>query len=160
MKIGPGTISRDTGISEDMVLGIIASPNHLLEFVDKYGLDLHSSIDVLGEVFAAADALGALAVEADSADAVIMSRTANRTDAGSFGQAPGLLGLGHGGPNGLVLDQRRTHVPEHGPPMSAIATQGATGLSVTHRFSSCYLSDGPSQATRSSSVMAGICMGI
>ena len=53
MKTGPGTIARDTGISEGMVLGIIASPTHLLEFVEKFDLDLHSSIQVLGEIFAA-----------------------------------------------------------------------------------------------------------
>lgn len=52
MKVGPGTIARDTGIVGGIVLGIIASPKHLLEFVDKYKLDLHSSIEVLGEVFA------------------------------------------------------------------------------------------------------------
>lgn len=51
MKVGPGTIARDTGISAGMVLGIIASPKHLLEFVEKYDLDLHSSIAVLGEIF-------------------------------------------------------------------------------------------------------------
>jgi len=52
MKTGPGTIARDTGIAGGIVLGIIASPRHLLEFVEKYQLDLHSSIEVLGEVFA------------------------------------------------------------------------------------------------------------
>ena len=52
MKVGPGTIARDTGISAGIVLGIIASPKHLLEFVEKYKLDLHSSIEVLGEIFA------------------------------------------------------------------------------------------------------------
>ncbi len=51
MKVGPGTIARDTGISAGVVLGIIASPSHLLAFVDKYDLDLHSSIEVLGEIF-------------------------------------------------------------------------------------------------------------
>ena len=51
MKVGPGTIARDTGIGAGIVLGIIASPKHLLEFVEKYKLDLHSSIEVLGEVF-------------------------------------------------------------------------------------------------------------
>lgn len=51
MKIGPGTIARDTGIGPGMILGIIASPNNLLAFVDKYGLDLHSSLEALGEVF-------------------------------------------------------------------------------------------------------------
>jgi len=53
LKHGQGAISRDTGIAEGMVLGIIASPANLLEFVDKYGLDLHSSIEVFGETFAA-----------------------------------------------------------------------------------------------------------
>ncbi len=52
MKVGPGTIARDTGISAGMILGIIASPNNLLAFVDKYDLDLHSSIEALGEIFA------------------------------------------------------------------------------------------------------------
>ena len=52
MKVGPGTIARDTGISAGMILGIIASPSHLLAFVDKYGLDLHSSLEALGEIFA------------------------------------------------------------------------------------------------------------
>jgi di/tricarboxylate transporter len=52
MKTGPGAIARDTGIAGGIVLGIIASPKHLLEFVDKYKLDLHSSIEVLGEIFA------------------------------------------------------------------------------------------------------------
>jgi di/tricarboxylate transporter len=52
MKVGPGTIARDTGISAGMVLGIIASPKNLLAFVDKYDLDLHSSVQVLGEIFA------------------------------------------------------------------------------------------------------------
>ena len=53
LKHGQGAISRDTGIAEGMVLGIIASPKNLLDFVEKYGLDLHSSIEVFGETFAA-----------------------------------------------------------------------------------------------------------
>jgi len=52
LKYGPGNISRDTDIREGMVLGIVASPKPLLAFVEKYGLDLHSSVDVLGEIFA------------------------------------------------------------------------------------------------------------
>jgi len=52
LKYGPGNISRDTDIREGMVLGIVASPKPLLAFVEKYGLDLHSSFDVLGEIFA------------------------------------------------------------------------------------------------------------
>ncbi len=53
LKSGQGTIARDTGISEGTVLGIIASPANLLEFVDSHALDLHSSISVFGETFAA-----------------------------------------------------------------------------------------------------------
>jgi len=53
LKYGQGAIARDTGITEGMVLGIIASPKNLLEFVDKYELDLHSSIEVFGETFSA-----------------------------------------------------------------------------------------------------------
>jgi di/tricarboxylate transporter len=53
LKHGQGEIARDTGISDGTVLGIIASPSNLLEFVDKYELDLHSSISVFGETFAA-----------------------------------------------------------------------------------------------------------
>jgi di/tricarboxylate transporter len=53
LKSGQGTIARDTGISEGTVLGIISSPANLLEFVDTHQLDLHSSISVFGETFAA-----------------------------------------------------------------------------------------------------------
>ncbi|MGB5450847.1 MAG: SLC13 family permease [Sedimenticolaceae bacterium] len=52
LQSGQGSIARDTGINANMVLGIIASPRHLLEFVEKYQLDLHSSIEVFGELFA------------------------------------------------------------------------------------------------------------
>jgi di/tricarboxylate transporter len=52
LKYGPGNISRDTDIQAGMVLGIVASPKPLLAFVEKYGLDVHSSIEVLGEIFA------------------------------------------------------------------------------------------------------------
>jgi PKD repeat protein len=43
--------------------------------------------NVLNEVFAASDVVGALAIVADSADAIVMSRTFNQTDDGTFGQA-------------------------------------------------------------------------
>jgi di/tricarboxylate transporter len=51
LNYGPGSISRDTSIQAGIVLGIIASPKSLLQFVEKYHLDLHSSIDTLSEVF-------------------------------------------------------------------------------------------------------------
>ena len=53
LKYGPGNISRDTGIREGSVLGIIASPQHLLAFVEKYKLDLHTTISVLSEILSA-----------------------------------------------------------------------------------------------------------
>jgi len=43
--------------------------------------------NVLEQAFGLSDAVGALAVEADGADAIVMSRTFNRTDAGTYGQA-------------------------------------------------------------------------
>jgi hypothetical protein len=43
--------------------------------------------NVLDEVFAVSDVVGALAIMSDSAGAIIMSRTFNQTDTGTFGQA-------------------------------------------------------------------------
>ena len=48
-RIGPGALARDTGITPGTVLGILASPKHLLAFVDKFGLELNSSIEVFAE---------------------------------------------------------------------------------------------------------------
>ncbi len=50
LNYGPGNISRDTRIKSGMVLGIIASPVPLLDFVAKYQLERHSTIRSLSEI--------------------------------------------------------------------------------------------------------------
>jgi len=50
LNYGPGNISRDTSIKSGMVLGIIASPTPLLNFVAKYQLERHSTIRSLAEI--------------------------------------------------------------------------------------------------------------
>ena len=47
LKYGPGAISRDTGITEGMVLGIIASPKTCSTSSTNTNSILHSSIEVL-----------------------------------------------------------------------------------------------------------------
>ncbi len=37
-RIGPGTVARDTEITDGMVLGVVADPRDLSHFVEKYGL--------------------------------------------------------------------------------------------------------------------------
>lgn len=37
-RIGPGALDRDTGISAGMVLGVVAEPKDLKNFIDKYAL--------------------------------------------------------------------------------------------------------------------------
>ncbi|MDT8452220.1 MAG: SLC13 family permease [Gammaproteobacteria bacterium] len=51
LHMGEGGISRETGISAGCVLGVLASPKNLLEFSEKYDLELNS------ELFVFADAL-------------------------------------------------------------------------------------------------------
>jgi di/tricarboxylate transporter len=54
VRIGPGGLSRDTGIGAGTSLGILASPSNLLAFVEKYKLELKSQIDVFAESLSAA----------------------------------------------------------------------------------------------------------
>lgn len=54
LRIGPGGLSRDTGITAGTHLGILASPSNLLAFVEKYKLELKSQIDVFAESLSAA----------------------------------------------------------------------------------------------------------
>jgi len=56
VKIGPGGLSRDTGMQAGSVLGILASPEHFLAFVEKHGLELHSAIETFVEALAATKA--------------------------------------------------------------------------------------------------------
>jgi di/tricarboxylate transporter len=37
-RVGPGALARDVGIVEGMVLGVVADPEDLIRFVEKYGL--------------------------------------------------------------------------------------------------------------------------
>ncbi len=43
-RVGPGTIARDTEFQAGMVLGVVAEPNDLSHFVEKYGLKLRSML--------------------------------------------------------------------------------------------------------------------
>jgi len=49
LRIGPGGLSRDTGIPANCILGVLASPVDLLAFVDRHELELHSYIQVFSE---------------------------------------------------------------------------------------------------------------
>lgn len=49
VKIGPGALDRDTDFVSNMVLGIIASPEDLDFFVEKYNLWKHKEIKVFSE---------------------------------------------------------------------------------------------------------------
>ncbi len=53
VRIGPGGLSRDTGISAGTSLGILASPSNLLAFVEKFKLELKTQIDVFAESLSA-----------------------------------------------------------------------------------------------------------
>jgi di/tricarboxylate transporter len=54
LRVGPGTISRDTNIETDTRLGILASPKNLLAFTEKYNLELLSTLDVFSDAFSSA----------------------------------------------------------------------------------------------------------
>jgi len=56
LRIGPGGLARDTGIEAGTVLGILASPENLLAFVDRYGLQLHNHLETFAEALAAGKA--------------------------------------------------------------------------------------------------------
>jgi len=43
-RIGPGALARDVGIEVGMVLGILASPGNVKNFVDKYGLSSNTDL--------------------------------------------------------------------------------------------------------------------
>jgi len=56
LRIGPGGLARDVGIEAGAVLGILASPDHLNAFAEKYGLTVHHQIEVFAEALAATKA--------------------------------------------------------------------------------------------------------
>jgi di/tricarboxylate transporter len=49
LHMGEGGISRETGITAGSVLGVLASPKNLLEFSEKYDLDLNSELVVFAD---------------------------------------------------------------------------------------------------------------
>jgi len=49
LRIGPGGLARDTGIPAGCVLGILAAPKNLLNFVEKHALDLHTEVEIFAE---------------------------------------------------------------------------------------------------------------
>lgn len=56
LRIGPGGLARDDGISANTVLGILASPSHLNVFVERYNLHLRSGLESFVESLSAAKA--------------------------------------------------------------------------------------------------------
>lgn len=55
-RIGPNTLARDTEFEPGMVLGIVAAPEHLDHFVEKYGLKKRDSLRTFSESLAATKA--------------------------------------------------------------------------------------------------------
>ena len=48
-RIGPGALARDMGIEAGMVMGILAAPGNVSNFVEQYGLTLHKTIENFSE---------------------------------------------------------------------------------------------------------------
>lgn len=48
-RIGPGALDRDTTVESNMVLGIVASPEHVDAFAENYGLKKSGEIDVFAD---------------------------------------------------------------------------------------------------------------
>ena len=55
-RVGPNTIARDVEFAPGMVLGIVASPEHLNHFVEKYGLRKRDALRTFAEDLAATKA--------------------------------------------------------------------------------------------------------
>jgi len=56
LRIGPGGLARDVGIEAHSVLGILASPENLNAFVEKFGLELRDDLLTFSESLAATKA--------------------------------------------------------------------------------------------------------
>ncbi|MDH3534128.1 MAG: SLC13 family permease [Gammaproteobacteria bacterium] len=56
MRASRGDISRDVDIGPNSALGILCSPEHLKDFVDKYGLTIQKGLRVFSEVLSSAQA--------------------------------------------------------------------------------------------------------
>jgi di/tricarboxylate transporter len=53
VRVGPGTIARDTEFQAGMVLGLVADPQDLSKFVDKYGLKQRGELRTFAESLSA-----------------------------------------------------------------------------------------------------------
>jgi len=53
VNFGPGTLARDTEIVAGMVLGIVADPRDLSEFVEQYGLEKRDQLRTFAEALSA-----------------------------------------------------------------------------------------------------------
>ncbi len=56
LRIGPGGLARDVGIEAGSILGILASPENLRAFVDKFGLEVRPDLETFSEALSAARA--------------------------------------------------------------------------------------------------------
>ncbi|MFV2056605.1 MAG: SLC13 family permease [Thiohalomonadales bacterium] len=56
LRIGPGSLARDEGIEAETVLGILAAPDKLDGFVEKFGLTLRNNIESFTEALSATKA--------------------------------------------------------------------------------------------------------
>lgn len=55
-RIGPGALDRDTGLQAGMVMGVVAEPGDLQNFIDKYGLKKRKELRSFSEALASTKA--------------------------------------------------------------------------------------------------------
>jgi di/tricarboxylate transporter len=55
-RIGPGALDRDTGLQAGMVMGVVAEPKDLQQFIDKYGLKKRKELRSFSEALASTKA--------------------------------------------------------------------------------------------------------
>jgi di/tricarboxylate transporter len=53
-RVGPGGLARDLGIQENCVLGVFASPQNLLNFVEKHKLEVRSELETFTDALSSA----------------------------------------------------------------------------------------------------------
>ncbi len=55
-RVGPGALDRDTGLQAGMVLGVVAEPEDLNHFIEKYGLKRRDELRTFAEALASTKA--------------------------------------------------------------------------------------------------------
>ena len=55
-RVGPGALDRDTGLKAGMVLGVVAEPEDLSKFIDKYNLKKRDELRTFSEALSTAKA--------------------------------------------------------------------------------------------------------